>query len=570
MRHRWRQFPGFSGALATWLGVILLISIGAVAWFGYHASSQWRQSSLQLAQRQSADAADLLLQAVVTDMRAIQRSFLRSPEWSRFDESRSYEMSASLATAFAEYPYPEAFFTWHHEAGTSTDVLFFTRAERPPSWSATDGANPIFPVVTQRNESMARLIATRVDHDARARRLLSAFNLEAGKTRYQVVAMLTYSDPFRNQVDRVTGMLVDLAWVRDQYFSELTRQVSEIARAEEAGLTFAISDGRGATVAGDVGSGEPSLSTRRDFELLYFDPDLLVETPEDLSREMWSVRVNASGNPALTQAITGASRTVILGAAAALTLAMGIVLAIRAEQKSARLTALRADFVSTVTHELKTPIATIRAAAETLAEARLSGTAAMQTYGHLVAGEAKRLSRLVENLLAYSRLTDVADVYKFEPLDVAELFADVTEDFEVQLDEAGFELTTHIAPGTPRITAARHALRLLFDNLVDNSIRYSTDTRQLSLSAAGRGDRVVIEVTDAGVGIPPEETATVIGRFVRGRNARPGGTGLGLAIAHRIATDHGGTLEIESVLNVGTTIRVTLPAAPESRLDHDS
>ena len=108
----------------------------------------------------------------------------------------------------------------------------------------------------------------------------------------------------------------------------------------------------------------------------------------------------------------------LTGAASALALAIGLVLTARVERESAKIAELRSDVVSTVTRELKTPIATIRAAAETLSQGRLSGIEAFQSYSRLVVGEAKRLSRLVENLLAYWRITDVADVYAFEPLEI--------------------------------------------------------------------------------------------------------------------------------------------------------
>ena len=139
-----------------------------------------------------------------------------------------------------------------------------------------------------------------------------------------------------------------------------------------------------------------------------------------------------------------ANRTLIVGGVAALALAIGLVLTIRAERTYAKLTELRSDFVSTVTHELKTPIATIRAAAETLSGGRITGIDTYQEYGRLVTVEAKRLTRLVENLLAYSRIADIADVYTFEPIDAAEFFEDLQRDFQSQLQEMRFEFRTEI------------------------------------------------------------------------------------------------------------------------------
>jgi signal transduction histidine kinase len=222
---------------------------------------------------------------------------------------------------------------------------------------------------------------------------------------------------------------------------------------------------------------------------------------------------------------------------------------------------MRSDFVSTVTHELKTPIATIRAAAETWSQNRLSGVDTFQSYGRLVVNEAKRLSRLVENLLAYARITDVAQVYAFEPLPVGILFKDIQQEFEAQLDESGFDLHINLPPDIGPVRGDRLALRLLFDNLIDNAIRYTRAERHIQLSAERSAATITIHVSDSGIGIPPEEIPFVTQKFVRGRGAPSGGSGLGLAIAARITRDHDGTLTIRSALGQGTTVSVSLPAA---------
>jgi two-component system phosphate regulon sensor histidine kinase PhoR len=287
----------------------------------------------------------------------------------------------------------------------------------------------------------------------------------------------------------------------------------------------------------------------------------MIDPPPDLPRRPWKVQVSAAQDVALSQAISGANRTFLIGAAAAFSLAIGLVLAARAERTNARLSEMRSDFVSTVTPELKTPIATIRAAAETWSQNRLSGIDTFQSYGRLVVDEAKRLSRLVDNLLAYARITDIAQVYGFESLPVGVLFQDIQQEFEAQLDEAGFDLQINLPHDVGPVRGDRLALRLLFDNLIDNAIRYSRAERRVHLSAESSGRTVTIHVSDSGIGIPPEEIPLVTQKFVRGKRAPSGGSGLGLAIATRIARDHRGALSIRSTPGEGTTVSVSLPAA---------
>jgi two-component system phosphate regulon sensor histidine kinase PhoR len=222
------------------------------------------------------------------------------------------------------------------------------------------------------------------------------------------------------------------------------------------------------------------------------------------------------------------------------------------------LTAMRSDFVSSVTHELKTPLANIRAMADTLARRPIT-TDTIRDYAELLMQEAKRLGRLVDNLLAYARVTDVTEVYSFEPVALAELVDDVLQNFRHPLAERAFQVTVDMPLDLPLVRADRTAMMLVLDNLVDNAIRYSAGERYLRISAGRDGANVRIEVQDRGVGISPEELPNVRRKFVRGRLARTDGSGLGLAIVSRIVADHKGTFVLESTVGSGTTARICLP-----------
>src|SRR5438132_1846546 len=552
-----------TGRFAGWLATGVCISVGLLSWCGYHAILEWRRSSLLVAERRASEAADLLLEALTHDMHGVQQSVLTSPQWSDFAADRPYEISNVVASTFARYPYPESFFAWGG-APSPDSFVFFARSDRRPPWMPGKPGPSRFPVTIEHAPAIADLRQRGIRRDVSRGRRFSAFELTLGDVDYQIVSQLTYQDPFRERLLEVVGFTINLNWVRTHYFSELTRQVSEIGGGAQAGLNLMVSDPSGRYVAGTRATGPPELTNRRTFALTFFDPLVVTPDPPDKPAELWNVEVSAANDPTLAQAISGANRTLAIGAASALVLAIGLVLTARAGRASAKLTELRSDFVSTVTHELKTPIATIRAAAETLSGGRLTGIDTFQAYGRLVVVEAKRLTRLVENLLAYSRITDIADIYTFEPIDVGEFAEDLQREFQGQLTQFGFDLQIDIPPGTPPIRGDRLALRLLFDNLIDNSIRYSDKARYLHLSAHSENGTVTIGITDSGIGIPPEEISQVTRKFVRGRKAPSGGSGLGLAIASRIASDHGGTLSIQSIVGEGTTVSVTLPAAQTS------
>lgn len=546
--------------LSDWLILGIGLFVVLLSWYGYRAMIEWRRSYELLAERRSHETADLLLKALVRDMRAVQESVL-SAEWGRLATvDRPYEIGHLVASVFARYPYPESFFTWSADLD-ATELTFFNRSDRRPPWAGTVSRETNFPVVTERHSAVGQLLLERVRQDAQRRSRLSAFHITLAGTPYQVVAQLDYRDIYRERLANVVAFTINLDWAREHYFRDLTHQVWNVSGSSDEGLTFSVVDAEGAQVVGSPIREGDALTNTRPFELMFFDPDLMIDPPPDLPREPWKVQVSAARDVALSQAISGANRTFLLSAASAFALAIGLVLTARAEHTNARLAEMRSDFVSTVTHELKTPIATIRAAAETWSQNRLSGIDTFQSYGRLIVQEAKRLSRLIENLLAYARITDIAQVYAFESLPVGVLFKDIQQEFEAQLDEAGFDLEINLSPDIGPVRGDRLALRLLFDNLIDNAIRYSRAERRVHLAAESSGRTVTIHVSDSGVGIPPDEIALVTQKFVRGSQAPSGGSGLGLAIAARIARDHHGALSIRSTPGEGTTVSVSLPAA---------
>ena len=545
---------------AAALAIGICASVALLSWFGYRALTEWRNASVLLADRRSSEAADLLVLGLSRDMSGVQELVLNLPQWDQFVTDRPHGVSNIVANGFARYPYPESFFAWREDSGTDADtVIFFNRPDRRPPWAPVEAVPSLFPVSIARQPETARKILDQIFRDAARSRHLSAFEMPLAGVSYQIVAQLTYRDAFREHLSQVVGFMVNLQWVRKHYFPELAKEVLGI-EGPEHGLTLSITDDGGEVVAGSKLADGGALTHRRQFTLLFFDPDLQVYSSHDLTSELWTVAVSASNDPSLTRAITIANRMLMIGAASALALAAGLILTVRAERAGTQVAQMRSDFVSTVTHELKVPIATIRAAAETLAKSRLTGMS-FQTCGRIVLMEARRLSHLVENLLAYSRVTDVADIYTLEPVEISVIFNDIQQDFEAQLDQGGFELEMHIAPGAPRILADRSALRLLFNNLVDNAVKYSGQGRAVHLNADWTGRDISIEVVDAGVGIPQEEIPLVTRKFYRGQRATGGGSGLGLAIASRIAEDHGGKLHIRSELGQGTTVTVTLQAA---------
>ncbi len=535
-------------------------SLAVMGWLGVRAVRGWRHSATQLARQHAAEAADRLATVLGRDMRAVQTMVLASAEWDQAMLDSPFDARGLAASAFARYPYPESFFVWRGGAGPAS-VAFLDRADRRPPW-LRGAAGPIpFPVTVDADPDAAAVLLARVGADARQRRRFSIFEATLHGTRYQVVARPVYRNALRDRLQGVVGFTVNLAWVRRHYFAELTRQVARTGGAGSP-LRLAVFDAGGTPVAGSPPSalGEPV--QRRPLPFAFYDPLLVaVEPPADLAHETWTVAGGGGDDPAMRDAIQGGQWTLLVAGVAVAALLVGLALTARAAQASARLAALRSDFVSAVTHELKTPIAAIRAAGDTMALGRLRSPEALASGASLIVQESRRLGRLVDNLLAYSRIADVTEVYSLEPLDVDLLVGDVLAGFRKTIEAGGFALDVDVPPDIPPIRGDRTACQLLFDNLVDNALRYSPPGSRVAVRARAAGRAVTIEVADNGPGIPADELPKLTRRFFRGRGAGAGGSGLGLTIVNRIAGDHGGALRIESRVGGGTSVSVTLPAA---------
>jgi len=538
----------------------IVASVGAMGWLGFRAIDGWRHSATLLAEQRAAETVDRLVTALGRDMRGVQSTVLASAQWDQFMLDSPYDVRNLAASAFARFPYPESFFAWRGVPRPGA-IVFLNRADRRPAWMRGEIGPNRFPVLVEFEPAVAAKLVDRVLQDAERRRRFSIFEATIGGTRYQVVARLLYEDPVRGRLEGVFGFTVNLAWVRQHYFGDVTRQVARIGNAAST-LPLAVLDAGGVVVASSPAAPLREPVRRRELPLTFFDPQLIaLDPPADLPREVWTVVAGAGGDATLADAVRASNGTLVVAALAVAVLAVGLVMTVRATQARARLAGLRSEFVSTVTHELKTPIATIRAAGDTMARGRVSGPEALKDCAQLVVQESKRLTRLVDNLLAYSRVTDVTEVYTWDVIDPATLVNDVIGGFRHALDAGGFDVEVAIPHDIPPIRGDWTACVLLFDNLVDNAIRYSAATRRVAVRAWADGTAVTIEVADGGPGIPPDELPKVTRKFFRGRAAGSGGSGLGLAIASRIVEDHLGTLRIQSQLGIGTTVSVTLPAA---------
>ena len=527
------------------------LSLSMLAWYGYRVIREWQQSAAIVATQRTAEISNLTVTALTRDMRAVQGSLASWPA-DIFAQRPLYRVRSLLASTFSRYPYPEWFFQFSGDDGSSSAV-FYGRSERLPTWFEPEHASTGFPVVIGHAPLLASQLVSRIKKDVVAGHQFSIFDLQVNGVPYQMIVRLVYSDELRNELVAAIGFGVNLASARQNYFQHVAEEVMRVRASSLRATIAVVDDQRDQTGDGDVWD-------QRSFPVAFFDPRLIaVDIPSDLRQQRLIVDVSSADDPTLEAIRKGIRRAVALATVAVIALAIGLGVTDRAIRAHARLVEVRSEFVASVTHELKTPLTSIRAASETLAAGRIRDLGVIQEYGQVVVQESKRLERLVDNVLTYARLTDVADVYHFESILVSDLVDEALHRFTAPIRSAGVDVTVNVPPGLPPIRGDRMALELVLDNLIDNAIRYSASQSTLAISAHQDRAAVVIDVVDHGIGIREDELAHVTRKFFRGRGAPSGGSGLGLAIAQHIVTDHAGSLAIRSTSGMGTTVSVTLP-----------
>ncbi len=225
-----------------------------------------------------------------------------------------------------------------------------------------------------------------------------------------------------------------------------------------------------------------------------------------------------------------------------------------------RLSALRADFVSLVSHELRSPMASVIGSARTLEQRwRELSPEQRESFLALIAHETSRLAELIGDVLDTSRIESGTFSYSFEDVDLARLVRDSAAAAEHGQDEVTVEAV--VREPLPPVRGDRDRLRQVLVNLIDNAVKYSPPGDRVSVEAEQSDSRVVIEVRDRGPGISPEHQRLIFEKFGRANVAahtKPG-TGLGLFIARSIAEAHGGALEVRSAPGRGATFRLSLP-----------
>ena len=224
-------------------------------------------------------------------------------------------------------------------------------------------------------------------------------------------------------------------------------------------------------------------------------------------------------------------------------IAIGCWFVVRCLRKELDLAQQKTDFVGNVSHELKTPLTSIRMFSELLANERVDDAEKRRSYADIINAETARLTRLINNVLDFARIERGEKKYNFESVDAADVVRTTVESYRPHLESRGFELKLRLPEKPLMVNADRDALSQVLVNLISNAEKYSNGTKQIEVNAARRNNSVEIAVLDRGTGVPSGCDEKIFEQFYRAHDSLSSGiqgSGLGLALARQIARAHGG------------------------------
>jgi signal transduction histidine kinase len=301
----------------------------------------------------------------------------------------------------------------------------------------------------------------------------------------------------------------------------------------------------------------------RSFPLVFFDRELLeYAAPFEVEPETWTLQTGF-GNRTIAAIAESSSRPQLaLMTMLALGMAAGVFFVARAAAREVRLAELKSNFVASVSHDLKTPLALIQLFAETLELGRVRTPERATEYYRIINGEAKKLTRLIENILDFSRMEAGLRPYRTVPADIGDVTRDVVARLQSQFEQGRFNVAVRVEPNLPSVDIDAGAVQQAIENLLANAMKYSREHRDIEVDVAREGGSVVVRVADHGIGIARRDLRHVFRKFYRvesGLGGGPQGCGLGLAIVDHTMRGHRGTVSVQSEPGHGSTFTLAFP-----------
>ena len=243
-------------------------------------------------------------------------------------------------------------------------------------------------------------------------------------------------------------------------------------------------------------------------------------------------------------------------------LACGLFFTLQTVNNELQLSKMKSNFMSTVSHEFKSPLTSIRQMSEMLVRGRVPSPERQQKYYTTILQQSERLSHLIDNILDFSKMEEGQKIFRFETADITPVVKDIVESFQKLTADEGFHISLTIPEPLPGVVFDREAMEQVMHNLLDNACKYSGESKNIEVQLLPKGNKVVIIVRDYGVGIRKEDHDKIFSRFYRAGEELTQtvkGSGIGLTIVKQIVEAHQGEITVESSPGKGSRFTIRIP-----------
>ncbi len=363
------------------------------------------------------------------------------------------------------------------------------------------------------------------------------FTLESGAHTY-LVALLG-----KNTGNEIQGLLLDADYLRDSILYQVLQ-----SKVNSKTTGWIVKDRDEKAILKSENSPSGSLTVRTNFEGGF--PPWLVELYQN--------------DPDLFETFIFSRRGIYFYMFILLAgiLIFGLALTIRTVAHELELSKMKSDFVSTISHEFKSPLSSIRQLAEMLQTGRVPSENRRQEYYDVLVEQSERLTLLVDNILDFAKIEEGRKKFDFQIIDISLLLKEIVSVIQDQVRHKDFVIQVEVEESCPAVKADRDSLTQAITNLIDNAVKYSGEAKNIIVRTFSEGQYLIITVKDFGIGIKKEEIDKVFERFYRGGDELTRtikGSGLGLTLVKQIVEAHHGKVLVESEPGHGSTFSVRLP-----------
>ena len=563
----WRLMHDRGMRLAVGLAIVVAIPMAVLFYFQFRSLNDIEKTSAVVLRQLSSDTAESLTKSVEDYLKRPHISVLLRIPQARTEPLDRTWIDPIMHDALRASPFITSFFVWTERGPLANKWLAYDHQSDSQPAGALDRRFREDPVFGSK-------LLPRLRELEKTRMAIVAFNEVINGRKYYVQAQLRFESFARQRMTSVVALAVDAERLRTEFIPALLRDrlanvpqpvgfppLEAAVLAEDGTRIFQSNELR----ADDIPVDE------RSFSIIFFDKELLeFAAPYEQQREIWGLRTGY-GPHAIPEIVSASTRPqTALMIVLAVAMALGVFLVAGAAAREVRVAELKSNFVASVSHDLKTPLALIQLFAETLELGRVRTPERAQEYYRIINGEAKKLTRLIENILDFSRMEAGLRPYRMEPADLAELVTRVLARMQTQLSQGNFVVDAQIAPDLPRVLADEGATEQAIENLLANAIKYSGDAKQIEVRARRAGAHLEVSVTDHGIGISRREQARIFRKFYRVQRdlgGGPQGTGLGLAIVDHTMRGHGGYVRVSSEPRQGSTFTLHFPIPGENAFE---